>query len=84
MNSYSIHIEDTLPEIKIIKKMCASCWSFSQMCITMHRIENVKKKKKTGVEVRQTYCNIHITDSKVYAHVYAHMHEHRQAGCVVI
>ena len=26
------------------EKKCASCWSFSRMCITMHGSENVKLK----------------------------------------
>jgi hypothetical protein len=36
------HVEDKLCEIDCYEK-CASCWSFSRMCIAMHSTENVNR-----------------------------------------
>jgi len=41
----SKHVEDNLSEINYSEK-CASCWSSSRMCITMHGSQNVKNVKR--------------------------------------
>ena len=64
-----------------MKKKCASCWSFSQMCITMHGTENVKKKKSaTGVEV-STHTAIYTLLIQKCTHKCTHacMHAGKQA-----
>ena len=37
----NIKFVDNLNKINY-KEKCASCWSFSRMCITMHGAENLK------------------------------------------
>jgi hypothetical protein len=37
---------------QIVNKKCASCWSFSQMCVTMHGPDNVQRCSNV------TYMNV--------------------------
>ena len=50
----SKHVKDKLSEINCEEK-CASCWSFSHMCIAMHGSENVTVSFLT-CEQPSTYC----------------------------
>jgi len=38
----SVKVAEECQLKQIFKKKCASCWSFSHMCITMHGLEVVK------------------------------------------
>jgi len=54
----SKHVEDNLSEINYWGK-CATCWSFSRMCITIHGSENVNQ---TGPwEIKRHFKSTYLT-----------------------